>query len=56
MMSGFHTGDLNPIWTVPMLGTHKALRPTAYSFVPFARSSLRSLRFRRRVSLVVGLG
>jgi len=23
MISGFHTGDLNPIWTVPMLGTHK---------------------------------
>jgi hypothetical protein len=22
--SGFHTGDLNPIWTAPMLGTHKA--------------------------------
>jgi hypothetical protein len=21
--SGFHTGDLNPIWTAPMLGTHK---------------------------------
>ena len=32
---------------------NKALHPTAYSFVPFARSSLRSLRFRRRVSLVV---
>ena len=24
MIFGFHTGDLNPIWTVPMLGTHKA--------------------------------
>jgi len=23
MMLGFHTGDLNPIWTRPMLGTHK---------------------------------
>ena len=23
MISGFHTGDLNPIRTVPMLGTHK---------------------------------
>ena len=22
--SGFHTGDLNPIWTAPMLGTHEA--------------------------------
>ena len=32
---------------------NKALHPTAYSFVPFARASLRSLRFRRRVSLVV---
>ena len=34
---------------------NKALHPTAYSFVPCARSSLRSLRFRRRVSLVVVL-
>jgi hypothetical protein len=32
---------------------NKALHPTAYSFAPFARSSLRLLRFRRRVSLVV---
>ena len=32
---------------------NKALHPTAYSFVPYARASLRSLRFRRRVSLVV---
>ena len=32
---------------------NKALHPTAYSSVPFARASLRSLRFRRRVSLVV---
>jgi len=36
MISGFHTGDLNPIWTVPMLGTHQArlagLR--ALSFLP----------------------
>jgi len=23
-MSGFPTGDLHPIYTVPMLGTHKA--------------------------------
>ena len=30
---------------------NKALHPTAYSFVPSARASLRSLRFRRRVSL-----
>ena len=34
---------------------NKALHPTAYSFVPYARASLRSLRFRRRVSLVVVL-
>ena len=32
---------------------NKALHPTAYSSVPCARASLRSLRFRRRVSLVV---
>ena len=32
---------------------NKALHPTAYSFVPYARASLRSLRFRRRVSLIV---
>jgi hypothetical protein len=32
---------------------NKALHPTAYSFVRCGRSSLRSLRFRRRVSLVV---
>jgi len=25
MISGFHTGDLNPIWTVPMLGTHNTV-------------------------------
>jgi hypothetical protein len=24
MISGLYTGDLNPIRTVPMLGTHKA--------------------------------
>ena len=29
MVSGFHTGDFNPIRTVPMLDTHKALVPTA---------------------------
>jgi hypothetical protein len=23
MISGLYTGDFNPIWTVPMLGTHK---------------------------------
>ena len=34
---------------------NKALHPTAYSSVRFGRSSLRSLRFRRRVSLVVSL-
>ncbi len=33
--------------------TYKALHPTAYSFVPFARASLRSLRFRRRVRYCV---
>jgi hypothetical protein len=32
---------------------NKALHPTAYSFVPCAPASVRSLRFRRRVSLVV---
>jgi hypothetical protein len=32
---------------------NKTLHPTAYSFVRYGRSSLRSLRFRRRVSLVV---
>ena len=37
----------------PQQQANKALHPTAYSFVPSARSSLRSLRFRRRVSLVV---
>jgi len=34
---------------------NKALHPTAYSSVPFARASLRSLRFRRRVSFIVVL-
>ena len=33
MISGFHTGDLNPIWTVPMLGTHKLLELTASVFL-----------------------
>ena len=33
--------------------TYEALHPTAYSSVPYARSSLRSLRFRRRVSLAL---
>jgi len=32
---------------------NKALHPTAYSSARYGRSSLRSLRFRRRVSLVV---
>jgi len=40
---------------VSNLQHNKALHPTAYSSVPFARASLRSLRFRRRVSLVVVL-
>ncbi len=39
----------------PQHWPNKALHPTAYSFVPFARASLRSLRFRRRVSLIVVL-
>ena len=30
MVSGFHTGDFNPIRTVPMLGTHKALETTRH--------------------------
>ncbi len=30
MMFGFHTGDLNPIWTVPMLGTHKSRHSNPY--------------------------
>jgi hypothetical protein len=29
MISGFHLGDLNPIRTVPMLGTPNALQRTA---------------------------
>jgi hypothetical protein len=28
-MSGFPTGDLHPIYIVPMLGTHKTAHPTA---------------------------
>jgi hypothetical protein len=28
-MSGISTRDLNPIYSVPMLGTHKTLHPTA---------------------------
>jgi hypothetical protein len=27
--SGISTGDFNPIYNVPMLGTHKSVHPTA---------------------------
>ena len=41
---------------VKQLRPNKALHPTAYSSVHFARASLHSLRFRRRVSLSLGRG
>ena len=34
MISGFHTGDLNPIWTVPMLGTHNKSDPHPEATAP----------------------
>jgi hypothetical protein len=32
--SGISTGDLNPVYNVPMLGTHKPLHPTDGAVVP----------------------
>ena len=49
MISGFHTGDLNPIWTVPMLGTHKTVVATADNV-------FRSLRSGRPISAVPHFG
>jgi hypothetical protein len=34
--SGIPTGDLNPIYNVPMLGTHKARHPTTWAFLVFS--------------------
>jgi hypothetical protein len=39
----FHTGDLNPFWTAPMLGTHKSRHATPISrpvFMPFPTFNL----------------
>ena len=51
--SGRKTFSNREAAATPQQRQNKALHPTAYSFVSFARASLRSLRFRRRVSLVV---
>ena len=40
MIFGFHTGDLNPIWTVPMLGTHKARLDNRWGLSLFSHDSL----------------
>ena len=49
MVSGFRTGDLNPIWTAPMLGTHKAEHRTPDPPpVPVAMTDTTSTRSRSR--------